>query len=78
MGSLDARESAHSVPSSQECKKMKYDNTFIIQYFKRPRNVVQIVKRLKAQKGKNEILINNDSGTEVGVWAYGSVLGGSS
>ena len=68
LGSLDARESAHSVPSSQECKKMKYDNTFIIQYFKRPRNVVQIVKRLKAQKGKNEILINNDSGTEVGVW----------
>ena len=44
------------------------DNSFIIQYYKRPRNIVQIVKRLKAQKGKNEILVNDDSGTEVGVW----------
>ena len=66
---LQSRIQAHGQDSSQKCKKSNsYDNSFIIQYYKRPRNIVQIVKRLKAQKGKNEILVNDDSGTEVGVW----------
>ena len=66
---LQSRRDAHSEDTAQNCKKFKsFDNSFIIQYFKRPRNIVQIVKRLKAQKGKNEILVNDDSGTEVGVW----------
>lgn len=55
------------IEGSQDCSD-ELDIALVVQYFKRPSILSKLLGRLKALPGTKEILINNDSASEVPVF----------
>ncbi|XRB11167.1 glycosyltransferase 2-like domain-containing protein [Pseudoscourfieldia marina] len=59
----------------KECGKDDIDFSFAIQYFRRPSLINAIVGALKKLKIDGEILVNDDSASEIDVWLTGMSKG---
>ena len=67
LGELQPRKVA--IEASDTCTEdQDIEVSFIIQYFRRPAQIAGIVSRLRSYPGRNEILVNNDSASEVPKW----------